>query len=54
VPKDEQHLHFGKGQTETSLELAPGTHTLQMVLGDGNHVPHDPPVVSRRITITVE
>ena len=54
VPKDEQHLHFGKGQTETSLELAPGTHTLQLVLGDGNHVPHDPPVVSRRITITVE
>jgi len=54
VPKDDQHLHFGKGQTETTLELAPGQHSLQLVLGDGNHVPHDPPVVSPRITITVE
>lgn len=54
IPKDDQHLHFGKGQTETTLELAPGQHTLQLVLGDANHVPHDPPVMSSRITITVE
>lgn len=54
VPSDSNHLHFGKGQTETELELAPGEHRLQMVLGDANHVPHDPPVVSTPITITVE
>ncbi|GIL01075.1 MAG: hypothetical protein BroJett030_09740 [Alphaproteobacteria bacterium] len=54
LPADEHHLHFGKGQTEMVLELAPGTHTLQLVLGDHNHIPHDPPVVSQRITITVE
>jgi hypothetical protein len=54
LPADESHLHFGKGQTETVLELPPGRHTLQLVLGDHRHVPHDPPVVSERITITVE
>ncbi|SOE11986.1 uncharacterized protein DUF4399 [Hoeflea halophila] len=54
ILSDEQHLHFGKGQTETSLELAPGEHTLQLVLGDKDHIPHHPPVVSERITITVE
>ena len=54
LPADEKHLHFGKGQTETVLELPPGRHTLQLVLGDHRHVPHDPPVVSARITITVE
>ena len=54
IPKDDHHLHFGKGQTETTLSLAPGKHTLQLVLGDGAHVPHTPPVVSKRITITVE
>jgi len=54
VPSDANHLHFGKGQTETELELPPGEHRLQMVLGDANHVPHDPPVVSDPITITVE
>ncbi len=46
-------VHFGKGQTETKLKLAPGKHTLQLVLGDQNHVPHNPPVVSKKITITV-
>ena len=51
---DDQHLHFGKGQTETTLRLEPGTYTLQLLLGDKNHVPHDPPVVSEKITITVE
>lgn len=54
VPSDANHLHFGKGQTETVLELTPGEHRLQMVLGDANHVPHDPPVVSAPIVITVE
>ena len=54
VPKDEQRIHFGGGQTETSVELAPGKHTLQLVLGDFKHVPHDPPVVSEVVTITVE
>jgi len=46
-------VHFGKGQTETSLTLPPGKHTLQLVLGDHNHVPHNPPVISKKITITV-
>jgi hypothetical protein len=54
IPKDEHHLHFGGGQTETVLKLAPGAHTLQLELGDANHVPFDPPVVSRRITIHVK
>lgn len=54
VPSDANHLHFGKGQTETELELEPGTHRLQLVLGDANHVPHEPPVMSAPITITVE
>jgi len=51
---DDNHMHFGKGQTETTLELAPGTHTLQLVLGDMNHVPHDTIIMSEQITITVE
>jgi hypothetical protein len=54
LPKDDQHLHFGKGQTETELTLPPGQHTLQLLLGDANHVPHDPPVASAPITITVQ
>ena len=54
LPKDEKHLHFGKGQTETVLTLAPGKHTLQLVLGDANHIPHEPAVVSERVTITVK
>ena len=53
IPADERHRHFGGGQTEVTLDLARGPHTLQLVLGDQNHVPHDPPVVSPRITITV-
>jgi hypothetical protein len=51
---NEKSVHFGKGQTETSVTLPPGTHTLQLVLGDFLHIPHDPPVVSKKITITVE
>lgn len=50
---DDNHKHFGKGQTETTLDLPAGQHTLQLVLGDLYHVPHDPPVVGARITITV-
>jgi hypothetical protein len=54
IPADEHHRHFGGGQTEVELELEPGKHTLQLFLGDRFHVPHEPPVVSERITITVE
>lgn len=54
VPSDEQHIHFGNGQTETTLELAPGKHTLQLLLADQNHMPHKPAVVSRKIVIYVE
>ena len=54
IPADAKHIHFGGGQTETTLELPPGDHTLQLVLGDAGHVPHDPPVFSERITIHVE
>jgi hypothetical protein len=54
IISDEQHLHFGKGQTETSLKLTPGKHTLQIVLGDKDHIPHNPPITSEVITITVK
>jgi uncharacterized protein DUF4399 len=53
IPNDRNHLHFGLGQTEARLELPPGRHTLQMLLADENHVPHEPPLYSKRITITV-
>jgi hypothetical protein len=53
IPADEHHRHFGGGQTEVTLDLPPGPHTLQLLLGDQNHVPHDPPVVSPVVTITV-
>jgi len=53
IPNDKKHLHFGGGQTETVVELTPGTHTLQLLMGDGNHVPHQPPLASRKITIHV-
>jgi hypothetical protein len=54
IPADENHKHYGGGQTEAAVGLPPGKHTLQIVLGDKNHVPHDPPVESDVITITVE
>lgn len=54
IPADEKNKHFGKAQTETTVELTPGTHTLQLVLGDHNHIPHDPLVQSETITITVK
>jgi hypothetical protein len=53
IPNNRNHLHFGAGQTETVLELPPGRHTLQLIMGDKEHVPFDPPVVSKKITITV-
>ncbi|HVY79958.1 MAG TPA: DUF4399 domain-containing protein [Steroidobacteraceae bacterium] len=54
LPTTDHVKHFGKGQTETSIELPPGKHTLQLVLGDANHIPHNPPVVSKKITINVK
>ncbi|MEM6565711.1 MAG: DUF4399 domain-containing protein [Pseudomonadota bacterium] len=54
IPADDNHVHFGGGQTETTIELPTGQHTLQLVLGDANHIPHSTPIVSDVITITVE
>ena len=54
IPADDNHKHYGGGQTETTLTLEPGKHTLQLVLGDQNHIPHNPAVVSDVITITVK
>jgi hypothetical protein len=54
IPNDEQHRHFGGGQTEVELMLPPGRHTLQMVLGDHLHIPHDPPIASTVVTIEVQ
>ncbi|HEY0198496.1 MAG TPA: DUF4399 domain-containing protein [Rhodanobacter sp.] len=54
IPKDDNHLHFGGGQTETTLKLKPGIHTLQLELGDSSHIPFDPAVVSKKITIHVK
>ncbi len=53
IPADDQHFHFGRGQTEHRLVLPQGEHTLQLLLGDGDHIPHTPPVMSERITIRV-
>lgn len=53
MPSDKKHLHFGAGQTETKLELPPGKHTLQLVLGDAEHKPFNPVVASKTVTITV-
>jgi hypothetical protein len=53
IPNDRNHLHFGLGQTEARLDLPPGKHTLQLLLGDANHVPDQPPLYSKLITITV-
>ena len=53
LPSSEKVVHFGKGQTETTLTLPPGKHTLQLVLGDYSHVPHNPPVVSKKVTVEV-
>ena len=54
IPSDERHLHFGGGQTEALIKLAPGNHDLQLILGDRFHVPHDSPLISKKITVTVK
>ena len=54
LPSDDHHRHFGGGQTETELDLTPGPHTLQLLMGDAFHVPFDPAVASARITVIVE
>ena len=54
VPADQNHRHFGGGQTEVSLELSPGEHTLQLLLGDEAHIPHNPAVVSEKIRVRVK
>ena len=54
IQADKNHVNFGKGQTEVKLELEPGTHTLQLLLGDYRHIPHRPPIYSNKITIVVE
>ena len=53
IPSDFNHLHFGAGQTEATVTLPLGTHTLQLLLGDENHVPHNPPVMSKPLKVTV-
>jgi Domain of unknown function (DUF4399) len=53
VPNDKNHLHFGLGQTEARLDLPPGKHTIQLLLADENHIPNDPPLYSKPITVTV-
>lgn len=54
IPADAQHVHFGDGRSMTELTLSPGRHTLRLLFGDYLHIPHDPPVFSEPITITVE
>ena len=54
LPADDNHIHFGGGQTQVTLDLEPGQHTMQLVMGDLNHVPHATPVTSDVITITVK
>ncbi|MCS5636227.1 MAG: DUF4399 domain-containing protein [Myxococcota bacterium] len=54
IPNDAQHRHYGGGQTEVDLDLPPGEHSLQLILGDDRHVPHDPPIISEKVLILVE
>lgn len=53
IPAGPKHIHYGLGQTEAAVELEPGEHTLQLLLGDHRHIPHDPPIMSEVVTITV-
>jgi hypothetical protein len=53
IPSDSNHIHFGGGQTETSMALIPGEHTLQLIMGNKFHVPHEVPLISSKISITV-
>ncbi|MEN7526292.1 MULTISPECIES: DUF4399 domain-containing protein [unclassified Cupriavidus] len=54
IPNDRNHLHFGAGETETTIELPPGKHTLQLLMGDEKHIPTNPPIYSKKITIYVK
>lgn len=54
IPNDRNHLHFGAGETETTIELPPGKHTLQLVMGDDRHITFDPSVQSKKITVTAK
>jgi hypothetical protein len=54
IPADKNHVHYGAGLTESKLELTPGKHTIQLLMGDQAHVPHEPPVYSEPITINVK
>jgi hypothetical protein len=54
IPADDKHIHFGKAQTEATVSLPKGTHTLQLLLGDWTHIPHKPPVMSEKITVNVQ
>ena len=53
IPSSSNHIHFGGGQTESLVDLMPGNYSMQLVLGDMTHTPHNPPVISQRINITV-
>jgi hypothetical protein len=53
IPNDPNHLHFGAGQTEAEVNLSPGPHTLQLLLGDKDHIPHSPPIMSEKIRVAV-
>ena len=53
IPSDNNHLHFGKAQDRVLLDLEPGLHTLQLLLGDGSHIPHQPPLISEKIVIRI-
>lgn len=53
IPSSSNHIHFGGGQTETTIDLPSGVYTLQLLLGNMSHIPHNPPVVSKKITIEV-
>ena len=54
IPADDNHIHFGGGQTQATIELPPGSHSLQLLLGDHDHIPHNPTIASKKITITVK
>ena len=53
IPSNNNYLHFGKAQDRVLLDLEPGMHTLQLLLGDGSHIPHQPPLISEKIAITI-
>ncbi len=53
IPASDNYIHFGGGQTETTIDLEPGKHTLQLLLGNAYHIPHDQPLISKVITINV-